>query len=74
MKYTCISEFPVRSRLYVFMINELSLVADIFVEKLALVVFLHFFMQKEVKIELFRYRVKAQTSYLFCFLMFFAAV
>ena len=39
MIYIGVSRFPVRYRLYVFMVNELSLVADIFVEKLALVVF-----------------------------------
>ena len=65
-----VSRFPVRYRLYLLMVNELSLVADILLRNWHWL-YLNSFTQKEVKMKLFRYRVKAGMSYLFFFLFVF---
>ena len=72
-----VSRFPVRYRLYLLMVNELSLVADILLRNWHWL-YLNSFTPKEVKMKLFRYRVKAGMSYLFffsfCFFFFFYSV
>ena len=71
MIYIGVSRFPVRYRLYVFMVNELSLVADIFVEKLALVVF-KFLYTKRSENETIQVSSKSTNKlFFFFFIVFF---
>ena len=63
-------QISVRYRLYVFMVNELSLVADIFVENLALVVF-KFLYTKRSENETIQVSSKSTNKLSFFFSLFF---